>query len=349
MNRVHFKLNQWVFILPLVIIINAWARTTVFFFPFEDKVELKDTWDLTVDVPRWYSTTLDTIGERDSSIVCVPFDTVCALLKKSAMKRNDYLMPSSIVRIAGVLGADYALTGTVTRFSVVKRALNTDAPMNVTNEFNRSTHQQAGITVMGGLQSYSADIAMEIDIYETKNGQRIQTLDLDSEEKDAGFKMYLSFQQDNPELNFHYMARSPFGSVYFQRSIAGAVMHHFARKVQFAVHRHTETGAPVVEEVSKEYMEGAILAREGNDVYINLGKEDRLLQGEMLEVLKPDRPVRDEKGDTLGWVEKPVGTIKVRFIKAAHFSVADIIEEADSIRAEWTIRALVGEKKKDKK
>jgi hypothetical protein len=80
-------------------------------------------------------------------------------------------------------------------------------------------------------------------------------------------------------------------------------------------------------------------------VYINLGADDHLMLGEKLEVLRPDRPVLGESGDTLGWAEVRAAVVTVRSIKAGHFSQAMLSGKTDSVQVGWTVRAIVEEKK----
>jgi hypothetical protein len=119
-------------------------------------------------------------------------------------------------------------------------------------------------------------------------------------------------------------------------------MRHFAsglhRKIASLLPRaETEKQAAP----SKGFLEGVVLERIGDDIYINLGSDDRLLLGEVLEVLKPVRALTDARGDTLGWAEEPVATVRVRSVKSRHFSQATVEQEADSVRTGWTVRVKI--------
>jgi hypothetical protein len=190
---------------------------------------------------------------------------------------------------------------------------------------------------MAGLQSYRADIRMTVRIVDGETGKSLRTLELQANEKEGGLEVWLPVQtEESAEINFYHMRNAPFGSVYFHRSVLGAVMKALSLRLheKLAAVQPPEATAPA----AKEFVEGEILDRIKDEVYINLGTDDHLLLGEMLEVLKPHRAFLDEKGDTLGWSEAPVGTIKIRSLKASHFALAGIVRETDSIRVGWTVR-----------
>ncbi len=315
----------------------AEAPLRVAFLPFADDVKLKEAWELSVDVPRWFSVTVDTIGSvSDSRIVCVAFDSVLSDVEGSGWTREEYLGPKAAVRLASIRGADYLVSGTVERFEVLKRAVNTDAAVGASHDFTATTAGKGGVTVMGGLQSYTARVSMDLQVYDGGSGSLVDEFELTTEEKDAGFKMWLPFQLDNAEMNYYYMARTPFGSTYFRKSVPGAVMKYFSMKVHRRL-RSIDKQHGATDASSANFVEGTVVERSGGDVYVNLGSDDHLLQGELLTVMKPIRPVTSGT-DTLGWVEKPAGTLRVRFIKAAHFSVAEVVDERDSIRVDWKVR-----------
>ncbi|MBD3420770.1 MAG: hypothetical protein GF398_11685 [Chitinivibrionales bacterium] len=318
------------------------SAETYLIVPFEDNVKLKDVWNLAEDVPRWFTHAVDTIHRKDSLINFVPFDSVMATIIQNGWTRRTYLSRPYMARLAGALEADYLISGTISTFKVQKQTINTDAPLNATHEFTQNTYGQGGITIAGGLHSYTADVRMEIDIYDPVTATVLDAVTLDTKEKDAGFKMWLPFQLDNPEMNYYHMSRSEFGSSYFQKSVIGIVMNHFAGTLKNKL--QNLASAPVVQApISKEHIEGKILDRVGKDIYIDLGHADNLMHGEILHVYQPQRPFLNEQGDTLGWAEAPAGRIKVRIIKARHFSLATVVEEQDSLRPGWSVRVSLPE------
>jgi len=326
---------------------------TVLCIPFADQVKMKDPWVLSVDVPRWYSETIDTIGEEGVPLSTVPFDSVLAVIKENRWNHKELLDRSILVRLGRRFHADYIVSGSVNHFLVMKRAINSDAMVETTNDLGRGTRGTGQMPVMGGLQTYTANIRMSVDIYDATTAQVERTLLFDSEEKDGGLKVWLPFLSDNDEINFHNMSRSPFGSVYFKKSVVGALMTEFSKNLKknistISSYMHAEGKKSEELEykedrtLSKEYLEGKILDRSGDDIYINLGIDDKLFHGEILEVLKPVRPVKSPDGDTLGWVEEVIGTVKVRSLKSSHFSVASVLNESDTITTGLTIRIQIG-------
>jgi hypothetical protein len=336
------KIAILLFILLIAAISSAAPSMKIAFLPFEDKARLKGTWDLSVDIPRWFSQTVDTIEAHDSAVRTISFDTTLSLIRKNGWKRAEYLSPALMEKIALYTGADYVVSGTITRFKLIKRSANAKAPFDASTDVAKSSWGESwgegGVTVIAGFASFSANVAIAVDIF-SRATRTIDHLPLDSRDKDAGFKTWLNFQLQNSETDFSRMEDEPFGAAAFQRTIAGAVMKQFSLKLK---NRLIEIAAkPISLAVGKEFVRGKILERNGRDVYLDLGSADFVIQGEALEVLKPDHPLLGDKGDTLGWSDKPVGTIKVRFVKAQHFSQAIIVEETDTIRTGWSVQPVL--------
>lgn len=317
---------------------NAGASVRVLFLPFDDHVRLDEAWDLSVDIPRWFSQTVDTIGgARDSAVVSVPFDSSLQLLERNGLARREYLEPAAVQRIAAAFDAGLVVTGTVERFKVMKRSLSGDGALAGTHGVSSYAVGGGSLPVTAALQAFSAEVRLNVEIRDGETGSQVQVVPLSVNEKDGGLRLWLPTTPENPELDYYHMSRSPFGSEYFHRNVLGAVMKSCSHSVRQAlVSRGTAAAAPVP--VKRDYLEGKVLDREGGDIYINLGSADNILLGETFEVLRPDRPVVGDGGDTLGWVEVPAGIIRVRAIRSRHFALASVVEETDALRAGWTVR-----------
>ncbi len=308
----------------------------VLFLPFEDEVELNESWDLSVDVPRWFSQTVDTISGYDSAVVPVSFESVDSLIRANKWSYQQLMTAGVMGRLAAKYGADYVVGGTVHHFKVMMRGINADASLQTSHTFGKNTIGQGGSPVMGSMNAFTASVRITADVFD-RSGARVTALSLDSEKKEGGLEIWLPFQTDNSELNFYRMRQAPFGSEYFQKSVIGAIMNQFSYTLQTKLKglRPVVGAQPAA---GKQYAEGKILERVGQDVYINLGNDDHLFRGEILQVLKPSRPITCDQGDTLGWVETPAGSIEVRYIKSAHFSQALVRQESDSLQVGWTVR-----------
>jgi hypothetical protein len=315
------------------------AATRVAFVPFESSMRLKGTaWDLSADVPRWFSETIDTIAANDTSVRAVPLDAIMSIIRQNGWNAGEYRgTPALLGRLASSAGADMIVTGRISRFNLMKRSAFGNVPIDASAQITQTTTGQGGVTVIGSFGSYTADIAISISVYESGAGALLGQMSLDSKEKDAGFNSWFNFQLQNAETDFSRMGDTLFGSRYFQRSVAGVVMKQFSLrlhdKIKELAAAAEKSGAP-----SKDYMQGKILERRGDQVYLDLGSGDQLLQGEQLTVLRPDHPLLGDTGDTLGWADRPAGAVRVRFIKAKHFSQAAIISETDSIQAGWSVQ-----------
>jgi len=326
----------------LVLLISAGtaaSATRVAFVPFESRAQLKGTaWDLSADVPRWFSKTIDTIAANDTLVRSVSFDSIMSMIRRNGWKAGEYRgTPALLGRLASSAGADIIVSGTISRFKLMKRSAFGNVPVDASVQITQTTTGQGGVTVIGSFGSYTADIAISMSLYEGGSGALLGQMSLDSKEKDAGFNSWFNFQFRNAETDFSKMGDTTFGSQYFQRSVAGVVMKQFSLRLRNKI-KELAAIAEKAPASSREFMQGKILERSGDQVYIDLGSGDQLLQGEQLTVLKPDHPLLGDSGDTLGWSETPTGAVRVRFIKAKHFSQAAIVNETDSIRAGWTVQ-----------
>lgn len=316
------------------------AATRVAILPFEDRVKLTEAWDLSVDIPRWFSQTIDTIGVNDSAIVVVPFDTVSALIKQNKWRRNDFSTGPVIRSIAQSFNADYVLNGRVSKFVVVKRGMNASGTLSGTHSLGTGGGV-VDLPASTALQSYRAEVDIDVEIFGNQ-GNFIRSLHLYSTEKDGGLKIYLPFLPENDEANFHFLSRTPFGSVYFHRSVAGAIMKRFSADINTALQTNLSSGPLVVSTApsrsSSEFIEGTILEITGSDIYISLGSADSLFTGALLTVYKTGMPVLGPSGDTLGFTEIAAGTIMVRFVRSTHFSLASAATLQDSVMVGWKVR-----------
>jgi hypothetical protein len=316
---------------------QATGEARIVVLPFDDKVELREAWDLSVEVPRWFSASIDTIGGAKPVFGVVSFDSVTAFIDQNGWKRTEYLEPGRLQAIAGHFDARLVVTGTVERFKVIKRAITGDAALGGTHSISEVAVGGGGVPVTAGLQAYTADVRLGLTIHSGNSGKQVHYQGVAVDERDGGLKVWLPVSTENDELNYYYMSKHPFGSEYFHRNVLGAVMKQCSREVREAVEGELESPRGASSR-GKEFLEGKILDRAGGDVYINLGSDDNLYLGEELEVLRPERPVVSEAGDTLGWVEVPVATLRVRSIKAGHFARATLVSDPGSIEVGWTVR-----------
>ncbi len=317
------------------------APLTVVFLPFEDRVRLKEAWDLSVDIPRWFSHTVDTIGSSDSAVHCVPFEAVAELVKENRWGRREYLGPPVMKGVGARLGARYVVSGTVERFKIMKRALTGDGSLSGSHAVGSVADGAGVLPLTAGLQSYSAHVALTVDVYDAASGQLVRSVPLDIDEKEGGLKVWLPFSPENEEMIFYHMSHSEFGSEYFHRNVAGAVMKLCSKRVRDELLSLARNAAPQTLTLAdgRSPVAGTILDVSGSDIYLDIGNGDGLLVGQTLEVMKPVRPVLGEGGDTLGWVEEPVTEATVRAIKARHFSQATVVDADTKPEAGWSVRA----------
>ena len=329
------------------------AATRVIFLPFEDKVKMEEPWNLGQDIPRWYSSTLDTIISGDSTIQCVPYDSVLAVIRENNWKRREYLMPRAMHTLASRFDAAALVTGTVTKFEIVKTAVNADGNLGTNNTIPTTIagegnvfYGSGGVTVIGGLHQYAAKVSMNLELYAALSGEVVERFVQSTEQTDGGIKIWLPFQQiDNDELAFDNMARSSFGSAAFCVTLPGALMKQYSAELHGRLTKAflsaTVKARVAAANQSVEYLEGRVLDRVQSDLYINLGSADGVVVGEQLEITRRDHPLMGPAGDTLGWVQVPIATAKIRFVKAGHFSLATVVAESAIVAAGDAVRVQI--------
>ncbi|MDD5673655.1 MAG: hypothetical protein PHC61_05810 [Chitinivibrionales bacterium] len=347
------KFNKY-FIIGCFLILagNAGAAPIrVIFLPLEDKVKLNEAWDLRVDIPRWFSQTVDTLPSHDSAIACVPFDSVLAAIKDNGWKQSELGQARIKNNLAGRFHANIIVTGTVLKFLVVKQGVNANGsvgnassiPLPVADQ-SSALQGQGGVGIIGALQSFKAAIHLELDIYASATGSLLEHAVFNTERKDGGFSVWMPFQIDNSEMNFYYLSRTPFGSEYFHKSVVGALMKNYSAELHRKVAADFKTAPQLRGNAAAEVKEGKILECNGSEVYLNLGSADSVFAGEIVQIMRPDHVLTGDKGDTLGWVEKEAGSIKIQIVKAAHFSLGFKSSPADSCRSGWHVRVREGPK-----
>ncbi len=325
-------------------IAGSGSAAKIAFFPFESSVTLHNQWDLAHDVPQWFSTTVDSGTGGAVRCSVVNYDTVREFIDRNNWSRQRFLSPQTMQRAGQYLDIDFIITGTISRFTIIKRSLNADIPFTTQQEYSKAFAGHGGVMVMGEANVYIAKIEIDVSIYDAHTGALREVVNLSTEKARQGLDLWLPFQSDNSVLNFSNMKRNPFGSVYFRKSIAGSIMGHFSGKMRMAVARTAMSGHEPAErhtmEGDKFFLQGEVLERQGDHLYIDLGSDDNLLQGEMLEVTRKQQPIGSHKADTLGWSHAVAGTVRVRFIRGGHFSEAVIVSEKDSIKSGDFIRTL---------
>lgn len=343
-NSVKQLLN-FLFLILFILISNAIAKNhqNVVFLPFDDRVQLKEAWDLEVDVPKWFSRTIDTIAknknDEDFTIKSINFDSIQSFLKSNQWESIDFLEKRALQKIAKQFNCNYIITGKITSFYISRKGISTDAELTL-GMGSISTNAKGSVPTLGNIQSVHAKIKMVVSIYDGESGALLSTIPLDSDQRDGSLSIITPFQRENAENDYYYLSRTEFGSAYFNKSIAGEIMRDFCLKISASINNYNKPQKiqNTEKELKNNLIEGKILERSGKYIYIDLGLEDKILKGETFEIYRPDHPIKNAQGDTLGWAETLAGTAQIHSIKSSHFSMALILSETDTIRNGWVVR-----------
>ena len=275
----------------------AWAASSVaqtapplrvVLMPFVDRAGFQGKWELGLDVPRLLGSYL----QRQANLEIVSIDTVSAVLNEKAIKK---LKGAERSRAVGRrLDADVTVEGVVEKFGV-RRTM-------------------AGDPNLVGYKTYAYKVKIvDVDLVQVVTQQLLGTcaVNLDSLDRPLGLDLFGRPRQQDKE--FRELFKVDFaGKRFFELA--------FGRLVEIAF---IDLGRQVVENLVKrppiELSERAVvLAVEGEEVFLGLGKEDRVQYGDVLPVLSD---------------KQHIALVQVRQVLGAHLCKGVIIEQQEPVES----------------
>lgn len=251
--------------------------------PFEDRAGFQGNWQLSTDISKLLSANLSSVTGIE--IVEVDLD------ESVASGSQDYSVLDSV---ASEVKADFFLTGTIEKFGV-RRAMAGD-PNSI------------------GYRAYTYNIEItEIEIVQIGSGDILATLSVNRDSIDRPVQFNIFGKPQVQDREFRELLTVSFASKrFFQMAFGIHVQNVFEELTTSIVGELLHRDPIVLGETAK------VLAIDGEEVFLGLGKEDLVQHGDTLPLLE------------LG---NQVGVVRVKQILGPHLSRAIVVDRSQPLKA----------------
>ena len=251
--------------------------------PFEDRAGFQGNWQLSTDISKLLSANLSSVTGIE--IIEVDLD------ESVASRSRDYSVLDSV---ASGVKADFFLTGTIEKFGV-RRAMAGD-PNSI------------------GYRAYTYNIEItEIEIVQIGSGDILATLSVNRDSIDRPVQFNLFGKPQVQDREFRELLTVSFASKrFFQMAFGIHVQNVFEELTTSIVGELLHRDPIVLGETAK------VLAIDGEEVFLGLGKEDLVQHGDTLPLLE------------LG---NQVGVVRVKQILGPHLSRAIVVDRSQPLKA----------------
>ena len=229
----------------------------------------------------------------------VPFEVVAALVSEQKKVKTERAL-----EVGRLVEADIVLLGVIKDY-----------------DLSRVT---VGDPMLGGYKSYSGTAELELQAMDVKNGSELGTIHTRQESVDRGLGLDLLGRPRDQDLQFMKLHQLEFGSEEFQATAIGQVT---LSAMQDLVLKLEQLIKPSDLDLGGEAPE--VLSVFGEEVYINIGSENKLRPAYRFEVYPgPDRI--EKEGLDAG---RRIGVVEVREIIGARLSSVRVVEGEGRITA----------------
>lgn len=315
--------------------------TLLLFAPFDDNSGFGGRWKLAHDIPRYLSSYCRQrfqVGVVSPAAVAI-FDSVEGISpdERTGVRTLDLYMKQFGVRYI-VLGS--VETFSVTRFIIAEQSL-------------------------AGYEAFSAEVLFKFSLYDTAirregNGKLpLYEGDASGIIKDKRLGLTLLGRQTERTNQYFSLDELYFGGEQFNKTIIGEAMlkcaEDFAAKLEKAIpHLKTKsiilpstlaidsTAADGTVGLTRRVVRGEVILVDGDDVFLNVGDEERVHVGDLLGVFVEGDSIRDPKtNEVLGVGDVHVGEVQIIEVRAPHLSVATILKGKGVIKPRGKVRAVI--------
>ncbi|CUU02124.1 hypothetical protein JGI1_00428 [Candidatus Thermokryptus mobilis] len=288
----------------------AQSQSKFAFIPFEDMSKFKGRWNLKLEIPRYLGDFL----MKFYGVEILPVDSVIRFSGEAKPNWVDIFFFSELNKWFGVR---YVIGGKILVFNVSRFA--------------------TGFPEMAGYESYSADVEIEIEVYNTFSGERVLIFGISGEVKEQGLGLTLLGKPTEKYTQFYSLDLLRFGSKEFNQTIIGKAMNkaglEFAMRLKgyipeaFSGSDESLREIEGVTELKVVEIKGKILhIGKQNLVYINLGSGDGLVPGVIAYVYDIDKKIAD---------------IEVVDVVDSHLSACKVLNSFGEIRKDFEVRVKI--------
>lgn len=199
------------------------------------------------------------------------------ILKEQKFQQTDMVDEGSAVEIGKLLGANVIITGNVTEFGIKRSGLN----------FDRFAPR--GLTGLS-VKTQTVRVAMDARMIDVQTGKLIAAEEADASNSSSN----IGIGVENTGLGF--------GTQGFDQTSAGKATREAVNKM--------------VQKISASLYSAQVASVDGNEVIINIGKNDGVKIGDMFEVKSMGKQIIDPAtGKVLGYKKSSAGTIKITAVE----------------------------------
>lgn len=317
------------------------SDSLLMFLPFKDNSGFSGKWNITTDVPRFFSAYMK---ERFRVGVVSPV-SVKRFLEWKRIDSANALDAAVMQQCAEHFKVRYIVYGTIEEFSI--------------SRFMVSEVQLAGY------EAFSAEVKISFVLYDAaragKSGSDRFMYEGDAEGivKDRSLGLTLFGKQTERMSQYFLLDELAFGSEQFNRTIIGEALLKCASDLDTKLERAIPSlvsksvvlsSSVVIDSVSadsaivlrRHLINGEIVIVDDDEVFINLGSQDGVTIGDLLPVFIEGSEVKDPNtGDLLGTRDEKIGEIQVIEIRAEHLSLATIVSGKGAIAPKNRIRKVL--------
>ena len=181
-----------------------------------------------------------------------------------------------------------------------------------------------GDPMLGGYKSYSGTAELDLKALDVNNGTELGTIHTRQESVDRGLGLDLLGRPRDQDLQFMKLHQLEFGSEEFLATAIGQVT---VSAMQDLVLKLGQLIKPSELDLSGEAPK--VLSVFGEEVYINIGSENKLRPAYRFEVYPGPERVEEEGLDA----GQRIGVVEVREIIGARLSSVRVVEGEDRIKA----------------
>lgn len=290
------------------------------FLPFKNKSGFESkNWDIVNDIPNVLADSLFKSGKYQ----IVEQREINEYLRENKIRSYQYENLNVLNQITTALKIDYLIMGQINQFGLSR--------VNV------------GSFLVGGYESYQAEIEVNFFVYNHLDSTRTENYISASEIKRRDLGLKLIGKPSEHYVNFEELDKLEFNSPEFKRTIVGEALKELTGDF---VYKFTElfSVASIKEHnssssISEAYSEATIVFMRNDEIYLNVGTQDKINVGEILNVYTKGEPISDPNSNQiLGYADKLIGKIKILIVKDNHLSIAKILEQYEPIKVKDKVR-----------
>ena len=266
--------------------------------PFENTSGFReDVWDVELEMSRMLNASLKEYLHPNWQVV--PFDVVTEVVDRSGKFKLERALEAG-----RALEADMILLGTVSDYDMKRVSV--------------------GDPLLGGYKSYTGVADLELKAVWVLDQRKAGMIEASREVVDRDLGLDLLGKPRKQDLQFLKLKDMTFGSEEFLDTAIGQAT---LEAVDELAHKVEELIRPSGLKLGGQPIE--ILSIHEDEVYINIGSENRLHKGYRFEVYPGPRRAVEEELDTL----KRIGAIEVQEVIGARLTKVRVLQGQEQIRA----------------